>query len=506
MAAAAAASPEQLRQLEARLVATNGTYAAYIRQATEIFGTPVDFIAHLERIAPARVREYEEGEYNATLQAYADYMPLLEASRFSDAVKARIKALAQLVFYITVANRLYQATRTGSPEAEAILGNQLLLMHRQKREQAVAPVAEVEMRDAAAAPPPRARVPPRARGAAGEPVQATPIKLATFPGDGMAAAAAAAAAQPPPAPQQKPRRAALFSPLTNELASLPFAEFTPMFIDSSRIRVVKYLNQGTFKTVSLVEIADDPKAGERYAWAKFKVKQTSPDPATGALPPAYKDMWDEVRLLLECRNPYLVNVVGWSCDVRREFSFLMEFMAGGSMREWAKKNGWYAKSEMGKVIARVATAIAAFNKQTRHVHRDLKMDNIFVDERGMNAKIGDLGMALRVSGESGSPPYSTRGAWCGTRGFIPPEVREVSGNNQVITVKFDTFSFAGIVMEITQNAAVWSLSESQIDAIARGILTDRQYAAWRSCRAADPDRRLYSWQIPAEEAFWAIVR
>lgn len=276
-----------------------------------------------------------------------------------------------------------------------------------------------------------------------------------------------------------------------------------MYVEESRIKVGKMLGQGGFKRVYRVELD-----GATYAWATYLPRQVQPDKLTGLLPPAYKDMWDEARLLIACRNPYIVNVVGWSVNVRREFSFLMELMEGGDMFAWANKNGWYAKSELGAVIARVVTAVATFNEQVRYVHRDLKMENLFVDAKGGNIKIGDLGMAEHVSGPDGRPPYSAKIDYekgLGTRGFIPPEVPQHQGEH-IVTVKWDSYSLAGILSQLTAKAAVYRLSEAELDALARQVFNDQQLSVWRRLRAADPARRIYSWQAPMDESFWRIVK
>jgi polo-like kinase 1 len=50
------------------------------------------------------------------------------------------------------------------------------------------------------------------------------------------------------------------------------------------------------------------------------------------------------------------------------------------------------------------------------IHRDLKLDNVFLDET-LNVKVGDFGLATRLNN-----PFATRTEQCGTLQYMAPEV------------------------------------------------------------------------------------
>lgn len=87
------------------------------------------------------------------------------------------------------------------------------------------------------------------------------------------------------------------------------------------------------------------------------------------------------------------------------------------------------------------------------IHRDLKPDNVIVDERGV-PRILDFGIAKRLgeeqnldeSGEEGGGALTTEGDILGTLRYMPPE--QAAGQNDDVDVRSDVYALGTILYEL----------------------------------------------------------
>ena len=80
----------------------------------------------------------------------------------------------------------------------------------------------------------------------------------------------------------------------------------------------------------------------------------------------------------------------------------------------------------------------------RIVHRDIKLENIFVKKEGEERSyvLGDFGLAVQM--DQGVPIFET----CGTVGYTAPEVLRYTGNKPIaLSHKMDTFPL-GVIYHI----------------------------------------------------------
>ncbi|KAI0102907.1 hypothetical protein GGR51DRAFT_525820 [Nemania sp. FL0031] len=111
----------------------------------------------------------------------------------------------------------------------------------------------------------------------------------------------------------------------------------------------------------------------------------------------------------------------------RAFSFdsctylVLELCPNGSLMDMVKRRKGLTEPEVRFYAIQIAGAIKYMHAKGI-IHRDLKMGNIFLD-RGMNAKIGDFGLAaLLVTGKDMQTIRRT--TLCGTPNYIAPEILE----------------------------------------------------------------------------------
>ncbi|RDL36796.1 Serine kinase [Venustampulla echinocandica] len=124
---------------------------------------------------------------------------------------------------------------------------------------------------------------------------------------------------------------------------------------------------------------------------------------------------------------------------QRAFSFqkctyiVLELCPNGSLMDMVKRRKFITEPEVRFWTVQMAGAIKYMHSKGI-IHRDLKMGNIFLDER-MNVKVGDFGLAaLLMSGKDWS--NCRRTTLCGTPNYIAPEIlsKDKQGHDHAVDI------------------------------------------------------------------------
>jgi polo-like kinase 1 len=105
----------------------------------------------------------------------------------------------------------------------------------------------------------------------------------------------------------------------------------------------------------------------------------------------------------------------------------LELCSRRSLMELHKRRGKILEPECRYYISQVQTGVAYLHDR-RIVHRDLKLGNVFLDEK-LVCKIGDFGLAAQMD-EDGTP----RKTMCGTPNYLAPEILQKKGHNYQVDV------------------------------------------------------------------------
>ncbi len=119
----------------------------------------------------------------------------------------------------------------------------------------------------------------------------------------------------------------------------------------------------------------------------------------------------EARAAAKLQHPNVVSVF----DVERDgdlYFYAMELMHDGSCEDWLKQNGTMPVDRALQVVADAAAGLA-YAESLGIVHRDIKPDNLMLDQHGA-VKIADLGLASTGADDGGAPAI-------GTPHFMAPE-------------------------------------------------------------------------------------
>ncbi len=195
----------------------------------------------------------------------------------------------------------------------------------------------------------------------------------------------------------------------------------------SHYRIVRRIGLGGMGEVYL---AEDTQRG-RHVALKFLAPRLSSDEACRAR------FRQEARSAAQLSHPNIITTheVG---DFRGRPYFVMEYVAGESLRRYASTNQGLPIARALTIAVEVGLGLAAAHEQGI-IHRDLKPSNILIDADGQ-ARIVDFGLASLASG----PVAANSGTITGTAAYMSPE--QVQGEE--IDTRSDLFSLGVVLYEL----------------------------------------------------------
>ncbi|GLI63196.1 hypothetical protein VaNZ11_006095 [Volvox africanus] len=149
----------------------------------------------------------------------------------------------------------------------------------------------------------------------------------------------------------------------------------------------------------------------------------------------YQEFLQEVSIMRKVRHKNVVQFIG-ACTRKPNLCIVFEYMSGGSVYDYIRREGPLKLSAILKLAADVARGMDYLH-QRKIIHRDLKAANLLMDENAI-VKIADFGVA-RVIATSGDMTAET-----GTYRWMAPEVIEHKPYDE----KADVFSFGIVLWEL----------------------------------------------------------
>lgn len=175
----------------------------------------------------------------------------------------------------------------------------------------------------------------------------------------------------------------------------------------------KQIGQGAYATVHFGLHKETSRKVAIKAYEKYKLLD----------PQRRKSVRCEIRLMERLRHPNIV-IFHEALDTPKQIYLVMEFVGGGSLHHFLKKRpGRRLEDHVAKrLFYQVCQGIRYLHD--RHiVHRDVKLENLLLDEAGV-VKIIDFGFSTIV------PPGKKLKIFCGTPSYMAPEIvarKEYSG-------------------------------------------------------------------------------
>ncbi|CAG9310379.1 unnamed protein product [Blepharisma stoltei] len=173
----------------------------------------------------------------------------------------------------------------------------------------------------------------------------------------------------------------------------------------SNYEMISPLGRGAY---SLVYKVKDRRTNEHFALKiidKMKLNQQR----------LYKRLRNEVSLQSQLNHPCIVRLYDYFEDQENVY-LLLELCSGGELFTYLKTEGKLSELETRTLISQLVDGISFMHSQNI-LHRDLKLGNLLLSENKTQLKIGDFGLAVKLTDFE-----EERSTLCGTPNYISPEV------------------------------------------------------------------------------------
>lgn len=131
-------------------------------------------------------------------------------------------------------------------------------------------------------------------------------------------------------------------------------------------------------------------------------------------PDFIKRFESEAQLVARLEHPHIVPLYDYWREPGGAY-LVMRYLRGGSLRDSIEENGAWGVAEVAQMLTQISAALS-FAHASGIVHRDIKTDNILIDELG-NSYLTDFGIAKDLEVHENI----TKDAILGTPAYLSPE-------------------------------------------------------------------------------------
>jgi len=259
----------------------------------------------------------------------------------------------------------------------------------------------------------------------------------------------------------------------------------------SHLRLEGFLGQGGFGTVWKVT---EPETGDTYCLKLIKATDLENEDALEELA-----IRVENEASVRIPSPYVLDALCFRQYSWRKYGVLFRLFENAlTLGEWMEKHGESASwAEKKDLLGQALKGVAAAHMENI-VHRDIKPDNILVNERD-EVKVMDFGIGKFKHGTTGKSEGPTNeGARMGTIPYMPPELWVDASSADS---RCDVYAFGHVLYEVATGKNAWV----EHGWMEEGRLLDfRDFVEyWKShAHLVDPD----SFTFPEEPGLSSLLR
>ncbi|KAA8491913.1 putative serine/threonine-protein kinase drkD [Porphyridium purpureum] len=198
------------------------------------------------------------------------------------------------------------------------------------------------------------------------------------------------------------------------------------------------IGQGSFATVYAGEWLHMPVA--------IKVLHTQENCETRRAEHIRELLITECEVMSGLRHPNVLLYMGVVCeDITRPLCMVSEYFVGGSLSSWLRNNTFDESVSLQIALKCARGMLYLHSRKPPLLHRDLKSDNILVDETADKVVISDFGLSIAHD------ELALDDKIAGTAQTMAPEV--MSGD--AYTPAADVFSFGVVLWELFTHKMAW---------------------------------------------------
>ena len=141
----------------------------------------------------------------------------------------------------------------------------------------------------------------------------------------------------------------------------------------------------------------------------------------------------EARTVADLNHPNIVRTEAIEQLGDRAIAIIMEYIAGGTVRDRLREYGAFSAEDAESVLRDVAAALGYAHRRGI-VHRDVRPENVFLEKATGRALLADFGIARRIEEDA---PITLHGASLGTPQYMSPEQidgREIDGRADIYSL------------------------------------------------------------------------
>ena len=165
-------------------------------------------------------------------------------------------------------------------------------------------------------------------------------------------------------------------------------------------------------------------------------------------PDALQRFAREARTVADLSHPNIVRTEAIEEMGDRAIAIIMEYVAGGTVRDRLREYGAFSAEDAEAVLRDVANALR-YAHHRGIVHRDVKPENVFLEKSTGRALLSDFGIARRIDGDV---PITMLGAALGTPQYMSPE--QIDG--RAVDGRTDIYSLGVLGWELLTGKRPWA--------------------------------------------------
>lgn len=169
-------------------------------------------------------------------------------------------------------------------------------------------------------------------------------------------------------------------------------------VNFEHFQILRAIGKGSFGKVCIVQKKDTKKMYAMKYMNKLKCIERN----------EVRNVFKELQIMQNLEHPFLVNF-WYSFQDEEDMFMVVDLLLGGDLRYHLQQNVHFTESTVKHHVCEIALALH-YLRNKRIIHRDIKPDNILLDEHG-HAHLTDFNIAaivkddLKATSIAGTKPY-----------------------------------------------------------------------------------------------------